>query len=788
MRLEQLVLYGPGDDDRIKFGPRVTVFAGLRALDRMELIETIVDALTGRLSNASVVYTDSRGRRVFADRTGATFADDGVVTPGPSELLGQDPSTVAGLLSLTSSDLGLDARASAAELHEQLAAARAELERLHADHVALGERSTQLDHWRKELASIDRRLASADDDYARWTWLENRRQLDELRTEFTMLDRGDGATDRAILASVDALRTAGSTWADLAAAASELEAEIGSIPDVSAENLARVAATPDAPPATFLARIEAWRAANDALRAAEADLIDSNRTPPAPEDPLVDPFARMDQTRLWAAHARILKAAEAYNAVTAVNEQVSDEDAEAERAVEVAHREVVRAQRVVEERVRPGMIGAAALTVTALLSITSLSPIVSVILVAAAAALVRRLVLIPRAELKAAEAAEAQALTHTNAGSWLGLHLRRLDDMTDSADRVHFEAAANNWIVAQVEWEEAAGGHTVDELTARADEVKARAAWVDPKSIGKRKEQAKIQRESAAAAERSARASLSIGLEHYGFAPGSASQDLDPEMLVTVIGRRIEAGRIARRALKLAALRQREASAAAHLEGVLSRLGFLDGDLESRLDRAIQAIAVARQRQAVATGLRNRTDLEAEIARLNVIVERTRRQGWSGETDMVNPPADPDLLEARRREVAELITSARNPDVVGAQHRYRVGLARVRDLETRLDELAAGPSSLQERLTERLSRTAWIDGANESVPVLIDDAFRTLPLEEKVEVLERLVALSETTQVVILTDDDLLTRWARHRAETMPVMLFELDTADIAVEPSLVSR
>ena len=39
MRLEQLVLYGAGVDDRLRFGSHVTVFAGLGAPDRIELIE-----------------------------------------------------------------------------------------------------------------------------------------------------------------------------------------------------------------------------------------------------------------------------------------------------------------------------------------------------------------------------------------------------------------------------------------------------------------------------------------------------------------------------------------------------------------------------------------------------------------------------------------------------------------------------------------------------------------------------------------------------------------------------
>jgi hypothetical protein len=787
VRLEQLVLYGPGDDDRLKFGPRITVFGGLAAPDRLELIETIVDALTGRLSNASVVYADARGRRVFADRTGATFADDGVVAPGPSELLGKDPATVAGLLTLSAADLGLGEHASAGELHELLGAARAALEDHHHDHVSLVEITAQIEDWRAELAEVDRRLASSDDDQAHWTWLERRRQLEELRAEVAMLD-DHTAGDTSILSSVDALRTAGSAWADLAAAVSEVQAEVGAIPRVSAEDLARVAATPDAPPATFVARIDAWRAANDALRAAEAELRSCQATTAPAADPLVEEFARLDQQRLWAAHRRVTKASRTYNAVTAVAE-APEGDAETEREVELAHLEVVRAQRVVDERVRPGIIGAAALVAGALLAALSISPLVSVVLLAGAAAMVRWLVLVPRRELAAAEEAEAVALSATDAGSWLGLHLRRLDDITDTADRKRFESAANNWVVAQVEWEEIAGTRTPDQLTAREDEVRARAEQIDPKAVARRREAARRQRDTTVAAERTARASLTAGLEHFGFPPGSVGDDVDPDDLLRAVERRIEAGRVARRALKLASLQQRERSAAQHLESILARLGFTDGDLEGRLERAIQAVAVARQRQALESGARDRTDLEAEIARLAVIVERTRRTGWSESPALSAPPTDPDVLEARRRELAELIAAAGEPDVVGAEHRYRVGLARVRELERRLDDLSAGPESLEERLAERCGRTTLLDGADETVPVLVDDAFAPLPFEDKVRVLDHLVDLSEHAQVVLLTDDATTVRWARSRAASAPVVLFERDAPDpVDAEPSLSVR
>lgn len=788
MRLEQLVLYGPGDDDRLRFGPHLTVFAGLGAADRMELIETIVDALTGRLSNASVVFTDHRGRRVFADRTGATFADDGVVAPGPSDLLGRDPSAVAGLLTLTATDLGLGLDVTAAQLGEQLAAARAELARLHTDHVQAVELADALDRGRRHLRELDHQIASADDDRARWTWQENRRRLDELRTELTMLDRGDGASDRAILASVDALRTAGSTWADLAAAASDLADQVGTLPDVAPDDLARVAATPDAPPATFLARLDAWRAAHDALRTAEAELVQVSRPAVASDDPVVEAFARLDQDKLWAAHTRLTRTAETYQTLSTLEEPEPPADTEAERRVEQAHLEVVRAQRLVDQRVRPGAIGAAALIAAGLLAALNGALVVAALALVGAAALARWLVLQPRRDLAAAQAAELDALSHTEVSSWLGLHLRRLDDVTDSADRKRFESAANEWIVAQVEWEEVAGNRTPDELTARADAVRARAADLDTRAVARRTDEARVQRESAATTERSARASLARGLEHYGFTPNAVA-DLDPEQLATALDRRIEAGRVARRAVKLASVRRREQAAAEHLATILGRLGFTDGALAARLDRAIQAVAAARQRQALHQGRRDRTEIEAEIARLGVIVARTAQPGWADLADLDDEPTDPDVLEARRRELAGLLAANGEPDLVSAEHRYRVGLARVRELEGRLDGLrSADPENIELRLTERCHRTAVIDGTEESVPLLIDDAFAPLPLEEKTAVLDHLVRLSDATQVIILTDDHVVTLWARSRVGHQPVLLFELETASVTVEPAYSHR
>lgn len=184
-------------------------------------------------------------------------------------------------------------------------------------------------------------------------------------------------------------------------------------------------------------------------------------------------------------------------------------------------------------------------------------------------------------------------------------------------------------------------------------------------------------------------------------------------------------------------------------------------------------------------GMRDRTDLEAEIARLNVIVERTKQPAWSTAPEMVTAPADPDVLEARRRELAELIGAAGTPDVVAAEHRYKVELSRVHDLEVRVDDLTPAPDSLEDRVARRLSLTTWLNGVEESVPVLIDDAFASLPFEEKVKVLDRLLDLSVRTQVLLLSDDPTATRWARSRATNAPVTLMEMESADTPAEPAL---
>lgn len=775
MRIEQLVLYGPGDDDRVRLAPGLTVFAGLGAQERSDLIETVVDALTGRLSNASVAYTDQAGRKVFADRTGATYADTGSSAPAPQDLLGHDPDIVTRLLTLTADDLGLGQHVSAGELQARLATTRADLERRATELDELQGRADTIDVWQDELAVLSQRIDRHEDDVARWAWIQLRRQLDELKAELNAQDHADlGRTDQQILQAVDALRSTGAAWADLAAKASELRTGLGSLPAVSAADLARVAATPAELPAEFAGRLDAWQAAADLRRTAEAELTQASSPSATPDDPLVVAFAELDQTTLWERHAKLEHANEIFAQVSNSSDR-NDLAPEAEEAIEHAHIAVVHSQRNVEKRFTVGVLSAG-LTATMALLLGLLGNALSiplvVLLLAASVGLAGWLIVIPRRKLAAAERAENQALADADAGSWLGLHLRRLDATNDPVERKRFETAAKNRVAAQIEWDEIAGAVSPEDLSARAGAVKAYADSISPQSIARRIDETQAFSAAAATAEMAARRAVTSGLDPYGFVDGSAV-DIDPSRLRALLLRRIAAGDVARRARQLGMIEQREAEASRRLDDLLIHLGYEDGKLESRLERAIQAVAAARNRQ---TGPpRTRPDITADIEQVIDQLRATARPSWANQPEPTAPPPDVQLLDARRREIGELVQSAGRPDVVGAQHRFDVSQAQVRTLEQRLDEISTGRGSLQHQIVGRLGRTTFLGDREESVPVFIDDAFRKVADGERMDLLDLLIRLSRNVQVVLLSDDPLVDRWARNRSTHTDLVLYEAD-------------
>jgi len=781
VRLEQLVLFGPSDSFSVQFAPRVTVLAGLAADERDGMLATLLDAMAGRLPNASVIFVDQAGRRVFADRMGATYADTGTAAPSLDQLLGTDPEVISELMTLRRSDLAVGDQRSEEAITADLDDARSALEQLAAETAEATTYVVRVDAMRAELEQLDEVIALAPEASARWEWIGQRNQLDELRAELAALDQpGDedeAAADARLLAAVEELREAGEDWAEASTAATELGEALGPLPPVSDADLARVARTPDDLPAGFDARIAAVRATAEITVACEAAHATAVEEPADPGDGIVYQLAQLDQEALWAAHDAAVEARIAYEAELAEREDETDPDAES--GIEAAHHEVVRCQREVDRRFHAGILGSSLLTVGALLAGRSISVLVGVPVLAAAVALGYWLLAIPRRNLAAAEREEETALGQADAGSWLGLHLRRIDDVMQPSDRRGLDSAVHRQASTRLDWEELTGGTSLDAAGERRAAIVAHAAATDPKARAARERAAADALDAAREQARDARRELVEHLDGYGLSNEGAT-DLDPSQIRAVLEQRAAAGRFARKAIALREHQVQAASAGIRLDHLLCRLGFDDGDdLAGRLERAIVSVEAARRRRHAAEDTRARSDLEGEIAELSALVSRHRRLSWDLTPDPTEAPQDPAVLMDRRRALAEEVASLRGPDLGDVQRRSGLAAERVRALESELVALTEGPTALRRRVADRIARTTFVGDAEEALPLVIDDALVDIDPSELFKVLDLVVRLSSRTQIVLLTSDVTIARWARREAAHGIVTLLETDGAAI---------
>lgn len=780
VRLEQLVLFGPSDNFSVQFGPRVTVLAGLADAERATMLRTLVDAMAGRVPNASVIFVDQAGRRVYADRMGATYADSGIAAPSLSELLGSDPDVIADLVTLRGEDLGLGEHRTEAQIAADLVAARAAVEQVTAEHADAKAFVVEVDAWRDELARLDQRIDAAPDAEARWAWIQLRDQLDELRAELASIeieDDDDVDADTRLLAAVEELRSAGETWAEASAAATELGRQLGPLPPVSDADLARVAATPEVLPEDFAQRIAAIDATAEIRRACEDGLVAALAPAEDPADGIVYRLAHLDQDRLWAVHDEAVKAQRAYEAELAA--RIDDAEPEVETEVEDAHHAVIRCQREVERRTRPGLLGTSGLAATALLATQSVGIFVGILFLVAAAAMGVWLLVIPRRELATAELEEELALGDTDADSWLGLHLRRIDDvMQPAADRSALNAAVELRSKTLLDWEELTERTTLSAATERRDAIVAYAAAIDPAARTARERTAIDALDAAREQEREARVALTSDLAAYGLSPESAA-DLTPEQMRNVLEQRTAAGRFARRAVELQHQTALATTSGALLDRLLKELGFDDGDLAGRLERAIVSVEAARRRRLAAEDTRAREELEAEVARLHEAVVTGHRPSWDATPDPTEAPATAAQLMDQRRALTEQVESQRLPDLADVQRRLGVATERVRMLEAELGTLSDGPTAVRRRLADRIARTTWVGPNEEALPLVIDDALVDVDPEELFKLLDMVVRLSSRTQIVLLTSDATIAKWARREAAHGVITLFESDGAAI---------
>ena len=785
MRLEQLLLDGPDGDCRLRFGPGLTVFSGLNADERAELIATLASSISGHLPSASLTYFDQDGRKVYTDRGGASYADTGDLAPPLADLVGRDPDVVQRMLTVSVDSLGLEPARSSTELQDDLAAARDHATRLDLELTASRERSTQVDIWRSELVDLDRRIERADGDRARWAWVQRGRRLEDLRAQLEGLDQGSpGGHDRRVLASVGALRELGEAWAEAAQAAAEARRHGGSAAGISREDVARVAATPDDVPAAFHGRIRAWARASRRLADAEAarDAIGTDADPQAEADtgatdPLVDHFAMLDQDRLWSLHS-VLDAASA-EAPDPTGDDPAEPtpptslpyrlelDLDDRRMIETARANLADQRALAARRQRMAALCGRVLQHAPRGAGAVVSPLAAAPLVLLAAVVGWAMILRPRRDVRLAEIVEFDVRTQLTAG----MRIRHIQDDSGRPDH----RFAPDVAAVRVGWYELVGDHEPEALTARADAVLRRATLANPEVVAARRCQADAEVSGLRAELAAARTDLFRGLERYGL-PEEAAGNLSPDEIGPLVAQRIHAGQVARRLLATFDLEEAEQAAADRLDALLSSLGYPDGDLDTRLDAAITAIDEARRHVPDDPDHDLLCRLDAEIRDLEQQVAEGERPNWTGphpETE----PTNPDMLEARRSEISELVAAARRPDVPGLERELTLATERIAEIEREIERTADAPHDARTRLLERIARTTPVDGRDVLFPVVVDDALSAVSETERFSVLDDLVNLSRRVQVVVLTDDPIIDRWARTRVGDHPVTLYEVAAA-----------
>ena len=421
-------------------------------------------------------------------------------------------------------------------------------------------------------------------------------------------------------------------------------------------DLIRVAATPATLPDGFDDKIAALEAFVEIEAACTEALAATTAEPADPEDGIVYQLARADQEPLWAAHAAAIEAQDRYEAELASREDETDLEVESE--IEVAHHEVVRCQREVDRRFRPGILGPSLFAVGALLAGQSVSILVGIPMLLAAAGLGFWLLAIPRKSLAAAEREEEIALGQADAGSWLGLHLRRIDDVMQPTDRAALNVAVDARASSRLDWEELSAGTSLEAAGAREEAIRTYSAAIDPRARAARSRVASESLTAASAQRRVAHRELLADLDSYGLGADDVA-DMETSQIRVVLEQRTAAGRFARKVITLQEHQVAAASAGVTLDHLLCQLGFDDGDLAGRLDRAIVSVEAARRRRLAAEGARSRAELEAEIVERSDEVARHRRLSWDLMPDPSGPPAELANLMDRRRALAEQPSGSR---------------------------------------------------------------------------------------------------------------------------------
>ncbi len=781
MRYEELSLPLAGGLFQIRFHQHVTVLAGLTGRERAALVDAFANAAAGQVPGGRLVYRDRGGRRVVVRDGQMNYLDDGT-DAGPAMLgMNTDAREMRTLLYVGSEDLGLprplDDPAGLA-LQTELFSARDELDRARRELETLHQQRARRDRVLAELERTEATLADLGSNSDRY--LHNRAhtlvELERVRSTLASVeaDPAELARDARLLAATEEVHQLADEWSSAGEHLDQLLVRFRDRPRLSSEQLAQLVDIPDAIPAGLTKAVADYESASARCDLLEADVeqLAKKPRPTAPMDTKVMVLATLDQDTLWMAHRRLVLAIDALKAAEAEEARTGGDDPSLAQRVEEAHAAAEEANKRAERLWLPGiLLATVGICLAAVLSITQLVGFLAPAALLAAAVSLVVLILAPKMRAHGADNAAQAAIKETGADN-IHEFRSRLDDDPTSARWRRADLIVEDYQSAMEDWTSLVGDMTADEVGKLEDAVHDWVSSQDPQRRTATMDAARRSLEHAKSdLDVSARRLASL-LVPFGI----RLEDL-PMAIGPAIHERVQEGKIARLQIDLGEAEETERKFTQRLESYLASIGFEDGSLEARIGAYGWAIDGARQRERLRAKAPSREELTAIRDRLEARLSAPppAAPAQDGDRGMSEGPHIAELRNRRDQLRAEA-ASITLPDEQQLTRRLTKLERRVGTLESELTPeaglLAARPV---DHLVETLVRyrPSWPASVDDAVPAILDDPFGATPPLLRTQLLDALTEVAKATQVVLLTDDERITEWARRGAARGELSLLE---------------
>ncbi|MBV9665656.1 MAG: hypothetical protein JOZ37_16945 [Actinobacteria bacterium] len=787
------------DDEELgmEFHDRLTIVSGLGHAERREMVDLLLNSLTGGRRETSVLrYVDGTGRVVLAEahdgKVVFTFEDN---TPAPDPLapLGLDLAGLRRISHVRGTDMDRLAATTSGPVPPELDEARRMLSELREQLEVADDAQRELEALRYQLAGVDEQLRDVTAGAPRRQFARLVLQLQQVRSEAALAGEQAGlaAADVELLSVARDVRALAGRWEGAVAQAEEARAKFGTRARLDAEELAHAATMPDHVPvelpglAAELAMAESIRAELEAQLPAPT----TSKKQKKPSHPAVPQLARADQDTLWRAARAVEVADERVNEASlalggldggagitpAIVQELDDAHDELERAEESVWKGM--------DLARKAAVVAAFLTVLCLVILLMgwgpsvrgipVVPLLAGVAVAGTGGLVAWLRTAPRRRVAAAKAREVAALEAAGVPTYLAFQMRRIDPTLDRNAAQALENALADQKRAQSRWDALSGG----EITAAAalaveDEVRAQSAALRAIEGDTSDElRRRLVDEAEPAVDRARKAVLAV------CAPFGVT---DTDHAMEEVEAAVELAKTARMQTTLETVEAAEREATAALAAVLEPLGYVEPTPLDMRVRAFESAAVeADARQTARAHARPAEQVEADLVRLEAEVRLQAQPGWA----MTATPADveePNIDDLQRQRTdlygACSAAEARIPDVQRLRDRADTLERRVEVLETEIGLASsrgqADPELVEQHLLGRLA-IARRAGGFESVPLLLDEPFDAASDTRVDALLDMIDRLSDRVQLIFLTDDSRVVGWARARRSNNSFSLLE---------------